>query len=462
MKTALLFVTFASTTFLLAQQTADARGFIGLALADIPDHYGALVQAVKPGGPADRSGVQPGDVIVAVNRTPVDGAATMSRIIGSMLPGQTADLSIVRGSGSAAQRRTVAVVLGSATGGDGAAADAATNEVPARSRGDEAANTTLGTLARPISVPGYVRLTDPLEQAFTVDVPSGWQSVGGLARRSALQINPYVRSLSPDKMTYLMMGEPTMPTFAPPSQMGNAIGHPEGTLYDSGLGGLTLVLHYLPGADFARLYGQSALQGLCPTLKFADARNRPDLARKADAQWPTVIPSVAYGGEARFTCVHNKQEMEARVEAVTRTTRDNILWAVILLQALIAPRGQADKAEEILTHMAGSMLFTQTWIQRQNNLSQQAAAAINARMQETFRQERAFIQKLNSVDENFESMDEIVSGFSTYHDAQTGNNYSLSNTNPNKWIDPSTGRIISTPTNTRPAWAPAYQPLTKR
>ena len=51
-----------------------------------------------------------------------------------------------------------------------------------------------------LSVSGYVRLTDPLEQAFSLDVPASWRSEGGLARRAALQINPYVRSLSPDKM----------------------------------------------------------------------------------------------------------------------------------------------------------------------------------------------------------------------------------------------------------------------
>lgn len=307
---------------------------------------------------------------------------------------------------------------------------------------------------------GYTRLTDPLEQAFSLDVPAGWRSEGGLARRAALQINPYVRSLSPDKMTYLMLGEPTLPSFTPPSHMGNAIGHPEGTLYDAGLGGLALVLRYLPGAEFARVYGQTALQSVCPSLRFAAAQDRPDLARKANAQWPTVIPSRSDGGEVRFTCMHNKQEMDVRVQAATRITNDNIGWGVILLQALIAPKGQGDKAEEILNHMAASVSFSPAWIQKQNQLSAQAAIAINQRMQAIFRQERTFIEKLNSVDENFLSMDEIVSGFSSYRDTSTGQTYSLSNTNPFKWIDPSSGRIISTPNNSAPPWAPAYHPLT--
>lgn len=313
--------------------------------------------------------------------------------------------------------------------------------------------------ARPLAVSDYVRLTDPLEQAFTVDVPSGWRSEGGLARRAALQVNPYVRSLSPDRMTYLLLGEPSLPSFTPPTQMSSAIGHPEGTLYNAGLGGLALIMHYLPGAEFARMYGQSVLQNVCPSVRFISAADRPDLARKGDTRWPTIIPSRSEGGEARFTCLHNRQETEARFEAATRVTRDNIMWGVILLQGYIAPRGQDDKAEEILNHVADSITFSQAWWDKQNQLSQQAAEAINRNMQAYFRQEQAFMQKLNSVDESFESMDEIVSGYSTYRDDRTGNTYSLSNTNPYKWIDDSTGRIISTPTNNKPLWAPAYRPL---
>jgi hypothetical protein len=419
---------------------------------------------VKPGGPAARAGVKLGDIVVAINGSPVDQATTMTGMITSMAPNQTASLSIIRRSGQSRERQTIAVVIGLPSGPSGAAPGEAPSEThspsgphsrpPAATPSPAAAP---AALARPLAVSGYVHLTDPLEQAFTLDVPSGWRSEGGLARRSALQINPYVRSLSPDKMVYLMLGEPTLPGFSPPSQMGNAIGHPEGTLYDAGLGGLALVLHYLPGTEFARMYGQTVLESVCPSLEFISARERPDLARIANASWPTVIPSRSAGGEARFTCIHHQQEMEARVEAVTRTTTDNVMWGVILLQGFIAPRGQAEPAQGILDHMAGSVKFTQAWMEKQNHLSQQAAVAINQRMQQIFRQQQAFIQKLNAVDENFESMDELISGFSTYHDA-AGNSYSLSNANPHKWIDDS-GRIISTPTNTKPLWASGYHPL---
>src|ERR1035438_1633160 len=51
---------------------------------------------------------------------------------------------------------------------------------------------------------GYTRHPDPIEHAFTVEAPSGWRAEVGMARSGLIQVNPYVRTLSPDKMTYIM------------------------------------------------------------------------------------------------------------------------------------------------------------------------------------------------------------------------------------------------------------------
>jgi hypothetical protein len=425
-------------------------GFIGVALSDVPGRSGALVEMVKPGAPADRAGLKVGDRVVAVNGSSIDRAATMTRIITSMSPNQTAHLTVVRVSKSF----LLDVLVGGSPAGGSAADSPVSRSTPAP--GGAAAVPRTASLA-PLQVSAYLRIEDPIERAFTADVPKDWKAEAGLARRSALQINAYARALSPDKMTYLMLGEPTLTAFTLPSPMGNTIGYGEGKLYDTGVGGLALVWHYLPGAEFARLYAQTVVQGLCPAMQIAGVQARPDLAQKAKALYPSFIPSRTDGGEVRFTCMHNKQEMEGRVDAGTVVTQ--VGWGVMLLGAYITPKGQGAKAAEILYHVGDSIKFNPVWQQKQDNLSQQAAVAINQRMQEILRQQESFMQKLNSVDQSFESMDELISGFSSYHDTSTGTNYSLSNTNPYKWMDPSTGRIISTATNVRPPWAPAYQAM---
>ena len=63
-------------------QSATPRGSIGLALQDVPAPLqqafgaaGALVSSVVPGGPADRAGLEPGDVIVGVGGRDIVNAA---------------------------------------------------------------------------------------------------------------------------------------------------------------------------------------------------------------------------------------------------------------------------------------------------------------------------------------------------------------------------------------------------
>jgi hypothetical protein len=58
-------------------------------------------------------------------------------------------------------------------------------------------------------------------------------------------------------------------------------------------------------------------------------------------------------------------------------------------------------------------------------------------------------------------MDDIVSGYSNYRDERTGNVYKLSNTNPGKWVDDSSGRVVSTPDDNPPPWAAGYSRLTR-
>jgi hypothetical protein len=414
------------------------KGSIGLGAKDAAN--GAEVGVLTPGGPAERAGVRVGDVITAVNGTPVGNATAMTDAVHGLAPGQTARLSILRGG----QRMTISVVIG---GGN-----AATASAPA------AAPTANAGPAKPISVSGYTTFTDPLENAFTMQAPTGWHTVGGMARRAALQINAFLRSVSPDKMTYLVVGEPTLIGYVPPAPWRTASGYPEGKLFDSGLGGLSMVLRYKNGSEYARLYGQTTLQGLCSNLRYTGNSERSDMAANADKLVPSAFPAVSSGGEARFSCTHGGQEMEARMEVVTRIARDGAMWNVIFLKGFIAPKSQADKAQEILDHVGGSFRYNAAWSQKQSALDQAAANAINRNMKHYFQQEQPIIRSMNQSDETFSSMDDIVSGYSTYHDAATGNDYKLSNTNPYKWTDPSTGRIVSTPDNIPPTWG-NYQPM---
>ncbi|MEA3119822.1 MAG: serine protease Do [Paraburkholderia sp.] len=96
-----------------------SRGRLGVAVQGVnqtlansfglPKPAGALVSSVDPGGPAAKSGLQAGDVILAVNGDPVDDSTDLPSQIAAMKPGAKATLDIWRDK----SKKQVTVTLGS-------------------------------------------------------------------------------------------------------------------------------------------------------------------------------------------------------------------------------------------------------------------------------------------------------------------------------------------------------------
>lgn len=84
-----------------------SRGYVGVQLQPIDpelqkglnlpkDTMGSIVARVVEGGPADKAGIEPGDVITAINKQPVKNPSDATNSIGLMTPGSSASFSIIR------------------------------------------------------------------------------------------------------------------------------------------------------------------------------------------------------------------------------------------------------------------------------------------------------------------------------------------------------------------------------
>jgi S1-C subfamily serine protease len=88
------------------------RAYLGVQVGNLSTGNGVVVLALVPGGPADAAGVKEGDIITAINGHAVPDATTLSVQLGTLAPGSTAMLTVIRGG----QTMTIHVTLGTLPG----------------------------------------------------------------------------------------------------------------------------------------------------------------------------------------------------------------------------------------------------------------------------------------------------------------------------------------------------------
>jgi serine protease Do len=126
---------------------------------------GALVAAVAPGSPADKAGLEPGDIVRSFDGRPVEDSASLAAMVGESRPGARVKLDILRQG----KPRQLTATLGSS-------ADDQTQRAQAE---DAAEKGRIGLAVRPLS---------PQERE-AVGVPGGLvvEGVSGAAARAGIQ-----------------------------------------------------------------------------------------------------------------------------------------------------------------------------------------------------------------------------------------------------------------------------------
>jgi S1-C subfamily serine protease len=75
------------------------RPWLGVELSQ-PPGGGVIVGTVAPGGPGDRAGIQPGDVIMAVGGRPVSSPGDVESAIDNLSVGAHVPITVLRGASS--------------------------------------------------------------------------------------------------------------------------------------------------------------------------------------------------------------------------------------------------------------------------------------------------------------------------------------------------------------------------
>ena len=94
------------------------RGWLGVSMQDITEELaesfnldnstGTLVASVLRDGPADKAGIKPGDILIAVEGKPVKNSAEMLNLVAALSPGDTATITVIRNK----QEKSIQIKVG--------------------------------------------------------------------------------------------------------------------------------------------------------------------------------------------------------------------------------------------------------------------------------------------------------------------------------------------------------------
>ena len=253
----------------------------------------------------------------------------------------------------------------------------------------------------------WITVRDTREKAFSIQVPQGWKTYGGLFRFSTIDARMIVDMTSPDGLTNLRVGDSTVPPYRVP-----------GPFLRPGPG----VAAYTAGNVFATRYGQARFATMCQGVHLT----------KSDAVTPKYHPAASgishtTAGEAFLSCTENGAPMAAYVYAETMLLGPGgpgSSWVVVALGSLIAPAEQGRAAGAMLQHSGESLVMNPAWVAMQNQLNNRAIQQINAATRATIAatnaenaREQAMISQLQD-----DSFNDVINGVQATVDP-TGQRY---------------------------------------
>jgi hypothetical protein len=221
----------------------------------------------------------------------------------------------------------------------------------------------------------YAVWEDTREHAFTLEVPQSWETQGGAYRYAPLDVRLEIQSFSPDKQVMVQMGDIRMPIYAIPNQLLSMGGFNEGSYYSPGYGIKEMVLHYLPGSQYARYYTLNYLSKICSNIHISYIKNRWDISEKVNQVYAeNNLPIRLDTGEVRFTCLKNNLPLKGYVFA--GTYRTSTLWGVMYLYVVLAPPQKFNGAMAILAHEIATFRENPSWIAMNEHIAVSASHII--------------------------------------------------------------------------------------
>lgn len=222
----------------------------------------------------------------------------------------------------------------------------------------------------------YVVWEDPEKDAFSLDVPVGWNVTGGLLEPNPGDLRLGVEIDSPDNKVGVVYGDTRIPLYISMSGVPDSPGLVEGTEYYPEYNLYLKAKQYMTGKEFAKAYADFVMKDI-PGVVYNGDLDRPDLSQAINEVYrQSGLPLEANAGETTFTIEVNGERWQGYCLAVTEKRNlgsGSYIWQVSKLIGYIAPDSREQLARSVLERAVNSFKYNNVWIQNQkaqNNLGQ--------------------------------------------------------------------------------------------
>lgn len=294
----------------------------------------------------------------------------------------------------------------------------------------------------------FVPFTDPMEGAFHVEVPAGWETKGGLYRAAAVDVRPWLRTRSPDQAILVFAGDPQVPTFSLPSEISSWLGWQEGDWYSPGYGVQMMISRYLPGEEFAAAYVTRwmdlpgcVIQEKVPLTQLEETLNQ--LLIQNGLLLPGQRQDMGY---VTFTCPSEGQPVTGflLVQTTLLEMYGTGIWQVTVLTGFLASPERVGEASAVMAHLTSTWRTDPRWYAAQ----QQTTAAVSDIVTTTSQEIAAIVNQVYEQaqqvqDRLAEDYARALRGVEDVQDPRTGEVYQVQSSSNYYWIDPQ-GNIVGT------------------
>jgi hypothetical protein len=314
----------------------------------------------------------------------------------------------------------------------------------------EAGGSPTGAGAKASGGVQYVKFTDPKEGAYSMDVPAGWKTEGGMFRFHAIDIRAATETVSPDGQMRIFLGDARYGPLVEPMPY-----FPEGSVY-APYGLRHQVRRFAAGTVICREYVLDKISQLCPNLQITEVKDLPDQVPKLERDSPNVVRTT--WGDVSFHCGEQAQPKTGCCQAGTEGFQPVGVgpsairsWKVFFLGAFLAPSGKEPLAESIYGHMLRSTQGNPEWQTMQSRLAGSAAGAVSSTAKEIADLAARGQRARDAIDDEIaRRRSNATLGVVDVADPQTGRRMTVDSGANYYWVD-QRGMIVGTHTDTRPS-----------